>query len=189
MKRDRPNRTITLSQEPAIRKLLQQLDMQEANGKDTPMAAGAKLSKKDSPGAEQALVMINEQRWYRSTVASLIYFVSWTRPDLAYAVGKHCKFMHNPGQAHIASLKRVIRYLKHTAHYGLKYDFSTGTSGRKEGVFGRGEVRCLRRGVVELWDRTVGVMGQWCCGAVVRWCVGTVGRWDGGGSSRARTSL
>ena len=77
--------------------------------------------------------MISEQRWYRSTVASL----GWTRPDLALAVSQHCKFMHNLGQAHITSLKRVLRYLKHTAKLGLKYDFSPGTSaGNKNGLYG-----------------------------------------------------
>jgi histone deacetylase 1/2 len=137
VRRDRPNRTITLSQEPAIRKLLQRLDMQDANGKDTPMTAGAKLTKKDCPGAEQAAVMVNEQRWYRSTVASLIYFVGWTRPDLALVVSQHCKYMHNPGHVHITSLKRVLRYLKQTANYGLKYDFSTAAAMvAKVGVYG-----------------------------------------------------
>ena len=111
--------------------------MQDANGKDTPMTAGAKLTKKDCPGAEQAAVMVNEQRWYRSTVASLIYFVGWTRPDLALVVSQHCKYMHNPGHVHITSLKRVLRYLKQTANYGLKYDFSTAAAMvAKVGVYG-----------------------------------------------------
>ena len=137
VRRDRPNRTITLSQEPAIRKLLQRLNMHDANGKDTPMTAGVKLTKKDCPAAEQAAVMVNEQRWYRSTVASLIYFVGWTRPDLTLVVSQHCKYMHNPGHVHITSLKRVLRYLKQTANYGLKYDFSTAAAMKaKVGVYG-----------------------------------------------------
>ena len=141
VRRDRPNRTITLSQEPAIRKLLQRLNMQDANGKDTPMTAGAKLTKKDCPGAEQAAVMVNEQRGYRSTVASRIYFVGWTRPDLALVMSQHCKYMHNPGHVHITSLKRVLRYLKQTANYGLKYDFSTAAAM----VAKVGVLRILRR--------------------------------------------
>ena len=95
VKRDRQNKTIFLTQEPAIRFLLQRIDMHESKGKETPVTAGAKLTRRDCPGAEQAAVMISEQRWYRSTVASLIYFVGWTRPDLALAVSQHCKFMHN----------------------------------------------------------------------------------------------
>ena len=126
-----------MTQEPAVRSLLQRIDMYESKGKETPVTAGAKLTRKDCSGAEQAAVMINEQRWYRSIVASLIYFVGGTRPDLALAVSQHCKFMHNPGHAHITLLKRVLRYLKHTAKLGLKYDFSPATSaGTKTGLYG-----------------------------------------------------
>ena len=133
--RDRPNRTLTLSQEPAARKLLLRLGMQDANPADTPMVANSKLSKTQCPSAEQAAVMADEQRWYRSTVASFIYLVGWTRPDMAFAVSKLCKFMHNPGREHIIALKRLIRYLKATADYGLKYDFSASNA-NKPGIYG-----------------------------------------------------
>ena len=44
-----------------------------------------------------------------------IYLANWTRPDLAYAVSKLCRFMHNPGEAHVAELKRLLRYLEGTS--------------------------------------------------------------------------
>jgi hypothetical protein len=135
VRRDRNNRTLSLSQEPAIRKLLLRLGMHDVNPTDTPMVANSKLSKAECPTAEQAAVMVDEQRWFRSTVASCIFFVGWTRPDLAYAVSKLCRFMHNPGREHIIALKRLLRYLKATANYGLKYDFSSGTTS-KSGVYG-----------------------------------------------------
>jgi hypothetical protein len=138
VRRDRPNRTITLSQEPAINKLLLRANAQDTNDKDTPMVANIKLSKKQCPSAAQAAVMISEQRWYLSILACTIYFVSWTRPDLAFAVSKLCKYMHNPGREHIVALKRLLRYLKGTASYGLKYDFSAAasTAGAQLGVYG-----------------------------------------------------
>ena len=77
--------------------------------------------------------MKSEQRWYRSTLASVIWYVSWTRPDLAYAVSKLCKYMHNPGQTHIVALKRLLRYVNATASYGLKYAPNVGT---KTGIYG-----------------------------------------------------
>jgi hypothetical protein len=137
VKRDRPNRVLTLSQEPAIRNLLERLHMHECQGKETPVTAGTKISKKDCPTAEQAAVMVDEQRWYRSTVASLIYFVGWTRPDLALSVSQHCKMMHNPGTTHVSTLKRTIRYLKHTADVGLRYDFGPeAVAAAKPGIYG-----------------------------------------------------
>ena len=136
VRRDRANRLLELTQQPAIEKLLLRNDMLEANSKETPMTAGLKLSKKQCPSAEQAAVMSSEQLWYRSVVASLIYFVAWTRPDMAYAVTKLCKYMQNPGREHIIALKRLLRYLKGTKDYGLKYDFSAGAPGTKTGVYG-----------------------------------------------------
>jgi hypothetical protein len=87
----------------------------------TPLTPGVKLSKQDCPSAEQAQVMSDMQKWYRSTVASLIYLANWTRPDLSYAVSKLCRFMHNPGEVHAAELKRALRYLRRTSEYGLLF--------------------------------------------------------------------
>lgn len=137
VKRDRANRTLTLSQEPAARKLLLRNNLTDANDKDTPMVANSKLSKKQCPSAEQAAVMSEEQRWFRSNIASFIYLTSWTRPDMAYAVSKLCRFMHNPGRTHIVALKRLMRYLHATADHGLKFDFSPLTAaGAKTGIYG-----------------------------------------------------
>ena len=137
VKRDRPNRTIRLTQEPAARKLLLRNNLTGANRKDTPMVANVKLSKKQCPSAEQAAVMASEQRWFRSVIASFIYFVLWTRPDMAYAVSKLCKFMHNPGHDHFVALKRLLRYLLGTANYGLVYDFSSrAIATKKSGFYG-----------------------------------------------------
>ena len=137
VKRDRPNCTIRLTQEPAARKLLLRNNLAGANRKDTPMVANVKLSKKQCPSAEQAAVMASEQRWFRSVIASFIYFVLWTRPDMAYAVSKLCKFMHNPGHDHFVALKRLLRYLLGTVNYGLVYDFSSrAIATKKSGFYG-----------------------------------------------------
>ena len=136
VQRDRPNRVLTMTQEPSAHKLLQINGLVDANPKETPMVANCKLTKKDCPSAEQAAVMIDEQRWYRSTVASLIHFSTWTRPDLAYAVSKECRFMHNPGRVHIVALKRTLRFLCATADYGLRYDFGPASRSAKCGLYG-----------------------------------------------------
>ena len=101
----------------------------------TPLASNTKLSKGDCAGEAKRSVMIDDQRWYRSTVASLIYFCTWTRPDLSYAVSKLCRFMHNPGQAHISALKRSLRYLNTTKSKGLLFDFQPPRS-TKTGIYG-----------------------------------------------------
>ena len=136
MKRDRANRVTTLSQEPAIRKLLERFHLEDSNDKLTPMVANLKLSKRQCPPPELAAVMVDEQSEYRSGVASCIYIVGWTRPECANAVGTLCRYMHNPGKEHIAALKRFLRYLKGTATKGLKYDFGPTSQGGKTGIYG-----------------------------------------------------
>ena len=136
VRRDRANRVLWLTQQPAIEKLLLRNNLLEAKDKDTPMTAGLKLSKKQCPSAEQAAVMAALQHWYRSVAASLIYIMNWTRPDIAFAVSKLCKFMQNPGNDHIMALKRLLRYVKATKDYGLKFDFSPASLHAKCGVYG-----------------------------------------------------
>lgn len=135
--RDVDNKKIMLTQEKSIRKLIAKVGLSDSSDAETPMAANTKLSKSDCPDSITAATMLEEQKWYRSTVASLIYFSNWTRPDLTYAVGKLCKYMHNPGKAHVIALKRTLRYLKATADYGLVYDFGFNNNRSvKSGVYG-----------------------------------------------------
>ncbi|XP_031116683.1 uncharacterized protein LOC116020343 [Ipomoea triloba] len=55
---------------------------------------------------------------YRSLAGALQY-LTVTRPDLSHAVNLLCQHMHAPTTAHWCMLKRVIRYVKGTLHYGL----------------------------------------------------------------------
>ena len=44
-----------------------------------------------------------------------------TRPDLSFAVATLAKFSSAPTAAHLAACKRVMRYLRGTSSYGIKY--------------------------------------------------------------------
>lgn len=50
-----------------------------------------------------------------------------TRPDLAFAVNRLCQHMHAPTTAHWGLLKRVLRYVKGTTHYGLRVSPSSSS--------------------------------------------------------------
>jgi hypothetical protein len=54
-------------------------------------------------------------------VGSLMYLVSWTRPDIAFAVSQCARHMSNPGPSHVIAAKRILRYLKGTQDLGLTY--------------------------------------------------------------------
>lgn len=77
----------------------------------TPLDSKAKLG--DSAGS-----LYPDPTYYRSLAGGLQY-LTFTRPDISYAVQQVCLHMHNPHDSHMNALKRIIRYLQGTLHYGL----------------------------------------------------------------------
>ena len=133
--RNHDKKTLTLSQAKAIRATVKRAGLDYSNKADTPIVAGASFTKKDCPAREQdRLALASTQTWYRSMLASCIYFCTWTRPDIAFAISKLCKFMQNPGEKHITALKRLLRYLNDTADKGLVFNFSSAPA--KQGLYG-----------------------------------------------------
>jgi hypothetical protein len=63
---------------------------------------------------------------YASAVGSLMYAMVYTRPNIAHAVGVLSRYMSKPGKEHWTAVKRVFRYLRGTASYGLCYEGSPG---------------------------------------------------------------
>ncbi|XP_055822041.1 uncharacterized mitochondrial protein AtMg00810-like [Solanum dulcamara] len=55
---------------------------------------------------------------YRSLAGALQY-LTFTRPDITYAVQQVCLFMHDSRDEHMHTLKRIVRYLQGTLEYGL----------------------------------------------------------------------
>jgi hypothetical protein len=55
---------------------------------------------------------------YRSITAALQY-LTFTRPDIAYAVQQVCMHMHDPRDPHLAAMKRILRYLQDSQDLGL----------------------------------------------------------------------
>ena len=55
---------------------------------------------------------------YRSLAGALQY-LTFTRPDLTYAVQQVCLHMHDPRESHLAALKRLLRYVRGTVDLGL----------------------------------------------------------------------
>jgi hypothetical protein len=57
---------------------------------------------------------------YRQMVGSLNYLTT-TRPDISYSVSVLSQFMAKPHESHWNATKAVLRYLKGTLDYGIKY--------------------------------------------------------------------
>ena len=58
---------------------------------------------------------------YREIVGSLIYVMTGTRPDLCFAVTKLSQQMSNPTSEYFNLAKYVLKYVKGTLHYDLKF--------------------------------------------------------------------
>ena len=58
---------------------------------------------------------------YRELVGSLIYLMYCTRPDITFVVNILSQFMSAPMDIHMNIAKGVLKYLKYTMNYELKY--------------------------------------------------------------------
>ncbi|KAK1607717.1 hypothetical protein QYE76_031390 [Lolium multiflorum] len=100
-----------LSQQQYALEILDRASMTNCNPIATPVDTKAKLSATEGPP-------VADLSLYRSLAGALQY-LTLTRPDLAYAVQQTCLFMHDPREPHFTLLKRILRYVRGTAHHGL----------------------------------------------------------------------
>lgn len=68
--------------------------------------------------------LLHNPEEYRSIEGALQY-LTWTCPDLSFAVNLVCQFMHSPREPHFQAIKRILRYLKGTLGYSLWFPKST----------------------------------------------------------------
>ena len=58
---------------------------------------------------------------YSRVIGCLMYAMTCTRPDIAFAVGKLSRYTSNPSTQHWQAIHRVLKYLKKTMDYSLTY--------------------------------------------------------------------
>jgi len=123
VQRDRPQRSIYLSQQSYIEEVLQRFDMHNSKPVDTPMHTDTKLTKPadDEPHSSPSIP-------YQSAVGSLMYALTCTRPDIAFAVSTVSRFSSRYTEQHWKAVKRIMRYLQRTKHYRLRLGSSIDSS-------------------------------------------------------------
>ncbi|GKF12360.1 ribonuclease H-like domain-containing protein, partial [Tanacetum coccineum] len=66
---------------------------------------------------------VSDPTLYRSLAGALQY-LTFTRPDISYAVQQICLYMHDPRDPHFTALKRILRYVRGTIDHGLQLHVS-----------------------------------------------------------------
>ena len=61
---------------------------------------------------------------YRNMIGSLLYLTA-SRLDISYSVGVCARYQVNPKESHMSALKRIIKYVKTTADFGVWYSKDT----------------------------------------------------------------
>ena len=100
-----------LSQHKYAEEIVERASMSSCNPVSTPVDTKAKLSGLSSNP-------YHNPSEYRSLAGALQY-LTFTRPDIAYAVQQVCLFMHEPRTQHMTALEPIIRYIKGNIHHGL----------------------------------------------------------------------
>ena len=119
IKRNRADRTVTLSQTALIDKIIIQFGQREAHPISTPMDAGLKL-RRPPPGSITPTEREKLSKLpYQSLVGCLIYLAVGTRFDISYAVQQLSQFFDCYTYAHWNAAIRVVRYLKGTRELKL----------------------------------------------------------------------
>ena len=103
----------SLGKEKYTVEILQRFGMMDCKSMPTPMVANLKLLNDTSSDRVDSTI-------YRQMIGSLMYLTN-TRSDICFAVNTLNQFMVEPRRVHWIAAKHVLRYLKGTVEYGLKY--------------------------------------------------------------------
>jgi hypothetical protein len=113
IERNREHHTINIHQHSYIRTILAKFRMDESRPVATPMAMKLHKRKPDEDACDPT---INQ-----SMIGSLMYAMTATRPDIAYAIGVLSRYNHDPSNEHMIALKRLFRYLNGTKYWRLRF--------------------------------------------------------------------
>ncbi|GJX03548.1 ribonuclease H-like domain-containing protein [Tanacetum coccineum] len=108
-----------LSQKKYALQLLECATMVHCNASLTSVDTDSKLGPDGVPVQDPTL--------YQS-LAGVLQYLTFTRPDLSYAVQQVCLYMHDPREPHFDALKRILSYVKGTLDFGLHLYASDATS-------------------------------------------------------------
>jgi hypothetical protein len=93
--------------------ILKRFEMMDCKSIPTPMVMNLKLLSDTSSETVDVTM-------YRNMIGSLMYLTN-TRPDICFAVNTLSQYMVEPRRVHLIAKNHVLRYLKGTIDFGLRY--------------------------------------------------------------------
>ena len=102
---------LKLSQEYYVEKILRKFEHFDCKPVSTPYNPNSQLKK----NREHSVAQIE----YAQIIGNLMYLMNYTKPDIAYAVGRLSWYTQSPNQDHWTIVRRVLKYLRGTINYGL----------------------------------------------------------------------
>ncbi|KAL0378959.1 UNVERIFIED_CONTAM: Retrovirus-related Pol polyprotein from transposon TNT 1-94 [Sesamum radiatum] len=106
----RENKGISISQSHYIEKVLKKFNCFDCNPVSTPIDPSVKLM----PNTGKAVFQLE----YSKMIGCLMYAMTNTRPDIAYAVGKLSRFTSNPSTHRWQAIRRITNVEDHSSTSG-----------------------------------------------------------------------
>ena len=119
IKIERATNHLYLSQEEYLTRVLRRFGMTNCKSTNTPLELGAKNSLSNLTIREKGSSLDYP---YRKAIGCLMYAMLCTRPDLGFPICFLSQFSNNPNEEHWIAVKRVLRYIKGTLKFKLKYE-------------------------------------------------------------------
>ena len=82
-------------------------------------------------------------------IGSLMYLTN-TRPDIFFAMNSLSQFLTDLRHVHLITVKHILRYLKGTVDYGIKYEVNQKIN--LEGYVDSDWAGSALQGVASVWD-------------------------------------
>ena len=126
IERNREHHTIDIHQHSYIQTILAKFRMNEFRPVATTLAMKLPKRKPDEEACNSTI--------YQLMIGSLMYAMTATRPDIAYAIGVLSRYNHNRSIEHLVAPKCVFRYLNSTKDWHLRFRGALGGEG--DGILG-----------------------------------------------------
>ncbi|KHJ33283.1 putative effector [Erysiphe necator] len=115
--RDRKNQTLWLDQQQYFERVLTKFGIPNAKHRPVSISLDGYVNLTPASEDEERI----DPTEYSMIVGSLMFALIYTRPDIAFAPGRLSQYMKSPTKKHGYALKKLMRYLRYTVDYRLRF--------------------------------------------------------------------